>query len=373
MRFISIPIRNLAKRPTRSLLTSLGVAIAVASFIAFIGISYGLQSAWVKNISERRTHLLAMKKGTVEILTGSIDERIAKELLLIEGVQAVAGELLDLASLEGQHTALLIGWEKDSYLWESIHLCSGRLSIADGSNGVVLGQAIAEALGKKPQDTIRIRNRDFIVTGTFKQAGVMGNSTIIILLPAMQELIGRHGKVTEFSLFLDNFDNPKEVSEIKSRLDKAFPDLIFNTTHELADNNEVLRLLRTMTWSISGIALIMALVVIINTLLMSVTEQIHEIGILSAIGWQGRRILLMITLEGLLLSTVGSILGAILGIGALRWLINLPRIRGFIEFEITPLLLFQVLTVAVILGALGSLYPAWRAVKLNPVDALRYE
>jgi putative ABC transport system permease protein len=373
MRFISIPVRNLANRPMRSLLTCLGIAIAVASFIALIGISYGLQSAWVKNISERRTHLLAMRKGTVEILTGSIDECVAKELLLIEGVQAVAGELLDLASLEGRHTALLVGWEKDSYLWESLHLCRGHLPIADGSNGVVLGQAIAGALGKKPQDTIRIRNRDFIVTGTFKQAGVMGNSTIIILLPAMQKLIGRHGKVTEFNLFLNNSDNPKKVSEIKSRLEKAFPDLIFDTTDELADNNEVFQLLRTMTWSISGVALIMALVVILNTLLMSVTEQIHEIGILSAIGWQGKRILFIITLEGLLLSIVGSILGAILGIGALRWLINFPRIKGFIEFDITALLLFQVLTVAVILGALGSLYPAWRAIKLNPVDALRYE
>ncbi len=81
----------------------------------------------------------------------------------------------------------------------------------------------------------------------------------------------------------------------------------------------------------------------------------------------------MIALEFFLFSIIGGIIGTILGISGLRWLIGLPRIQGFIEFGITPLLLFQVFVVTIILGVLGSLYQAWRAVKLNPVDALRYE
>lgn len=357
----------------RSSLTALGIAVAVASFIALVGISRGLEQAWINSLLERGTHMLAVRKGAVELLTASIDESVADELRRIDGVRAVAGELVDLVTLESGHTALVTGWSPSGYLWQTLRLHEGNLPSLREPAGILVGQAAAEALGKEPRDTIRLRGSEFVVTGTFKQTGVMGNNTIVLQLSAMQDLVDRPGKVTEFNLRLDRPDDPERVAAVQFRLSEAFPDLLFTETREIADNNDILRLLRAMAWSTSTIALVMALVVVLNTLLMSVMERTHEIGVLSAIGWQAGRILAMIVMEGLILAMIGSAVGSVLGIGGLTWLASLPQVRGFLEPEVTPRLVLEVSCAALFLGVLGSLYPAWRAVRLNPVDALKYE
>ena len=284
MRFLSIPIRNLSRRPMRSFLTALGIAVAVASFIALVGISRGLEQAWINSLLERGTHMLAVRKGAVELLTASIDESVADELRRIDGVRAVAGELVDLVRLESGHTVLVTGWSPSGYLWQTLRLHEGNVPDLREPAGILVGQAAAEALGKEPRDTMRLRGSEFVVTGTFKQTGVMGNNTIVLHLSAMQDLMDRPGKVTEFNLRLNHPDEPERVAAVQFRLSEAFPDLLFTETREIADNNDILRLLRAMAWSTSTIALVMALVVVLNTLLMSVMERTHEIGVLSAIG-----------------------------------------------------------------------------------------
>jgi putative ABC transport system permease protein len=373
MHFINIPFRNLVNRPIRSLLTLLGIAVAVGSLVSLVGMSRGLELAWVNSVSERGTHMVAVKKGAVEIMTASIKEDIGDELSRFDGVQAVAGELIDLTQLDSGHTALLSGWSENSYLWKTVKLKDGSLPGPNVSNGVILGQAIAERLKKKPGETIRIRNHEFVVTGIFKYKGVMSNSSIIIPLRVMQDFSHRTGKVTEFNLRIKHIDNPEKLSAIKSELANKFPDLSFQETSELAENNEVLKLLRAVVWGVSIIALLMALVIILNTILMSVTERTREIGILLAIGWRQGRVLAMLMFEGLLLSVFGSMVGTLMGVGGLHWLTKHPRLQGFIEFEITTFLLIQVIVAAVVLGIFGSFVPAWRATKLNTVDALRYE
>lgn len=109
----------------------------------------------------------------------------------------------------------------------------------------------------------------------------------------------------------------------------------------------------------------------INTLMMAVAERTREIGIMSAIGWSRPRILGMIVIEGLLLSSVSSLLGCILGVLVARWIAAMPAVRGFLEPEITLRLAVEVAIALLVLGGLGSLYPAWRATRLDPEKALQ--
>jgi putative ABC transport system permease protein len=317
--------------------------------------------------------MLATRKGAVELLTASIKESIADELQQIEGIRSVAGELVDLVTLGPGQVVLITGWAPQSYLWNSLELLDGTLPDPDASGEVVVGQACSEALGIIPGKTIRIRGSDFIVSGIFRQRGVMGNGTIVLPLSTMQSVLERPGTVTEFNILVEHPDDREWVSDLRTRLNETFPYLLFMETSEITNNNDVLRLFRAMAWGTSFLALVIALVVVLNTLLMTVTERTREIGILSAVGWSSSRILTMIILEGIILAVIGSIVGSILGTCGLRYLAHLPYVRGFLHPVVTVRLLLEVFCATLMLGVLGSLYPAYRAVHINPVDALMYE
>lgn len=373
MRFVSMPLRNLMRRPLRSSLTALGIAVAMAGFILLVGVSRALETAWVNSLHERGTHMMAVRKGVVEILTASLDEGLGDEIRTMAGVSDVAGELVDLASLETGQPVLVIGWPSDSYLWRALRVQEGRLPRDDETHSVVLGQATADALHKAPGDSLRLRRRSFHVAGTFVQSGVLGNHTMILPLTVLQDVMHRPGTVTEFNIRLVRPDDPSDVDSVQARLARAFPDLLFTETSKIADENDILRLFRAASWSTSTIALVIALVVVLNTLLMAVTERVREIGILLAVGWSAPRILAMIVLEGLALVVLGSLIGTLLGLGGLHWLSSFSPVRGFLEPHVTARMILEVTVVALLIGMLASLYPAWRAVRLNAVEALAYE
>jgi len=368
-----LAFRNLSRRPVRSLLTAAGIAIAVAAFIALVGMSRGLENAWIGSLTERGIHIMAVQKGTVEMMTATLNQNLGSQMEKVEHVNAVAGELIDLVALDSQKTVMVRGWPAGTFLWRTLRLDRGHLPAEQESDAIVLGAALAAGLGKAPGDLLKVRDRALRVTGIALPSGSIGNNSIFMLLPAMQKLVEKPGKVTTFNFSIENSQNREALAEVRGKLARAFPDLTFSETSEIADNNDVIKMLRAIAWSTSCIALVMAVVVVFNTLLMAVTERTRELGILSAIGWPSGRILLLVVIEGLLLTLAGSLVGVALGLAGMDWLAALPRLHGFFEPRVDLLLLLEVSISALLLGLLGSLYPAWRAARLNPVDALKYE
>ena len=368
----SMAIWNLRRRPTRSLLTALGIAAAVGSLVAMVGLSRGLERGWLKHFQARGTDLVVIQKGAIEILTTNLEEKVGQEISRIEGVRDVAGELGDIMALETEITTLAVGWPPGCHLWGTIQLIEGRLPTAGERDAVLLGQSAAEALKKKVGDPILVRDNKLKIIGIFRMGGVIGNNSVILPLAVMQEIVKRQGKVTVFHIRVKRSGDPAGLSAVKSRLQTAFPDLSFLEASIAVSDDIVLQLFRAVSWSISVMAVISALVVMINTLLMRVMEQTHEIGILSAVGWSAGRIMRMIVLEGLILAFLGGVTGLALGVGGLHWLTGFTRVN-MIEYEVSARLLMEVMSGVIILGGLGSLYPAWRAIRLNVVDALRHE
>jgi putative ABC transport system permease protein len=358
----------------RTALTASGVAVAVASYIALLGMTRGLENAWVQNLEERGTHLLAVRKGAIEVLTGSIEERTGEEIARTPGVASVGGELMDLVMVEERHPVLVCGWQEGSFLWDGLALESGSPPGGLASApGVYLGKTVAQLLGKAPGQKVEVLGRELEVAGVFRPSGALTGRVLVMPLGLFQELLGRPGKVTEFNLRLDGADSPDKVSSVQGRLEAAFPELAFTATSEVAEKNDVLRLLRAMAWGTSSIALVMGLFFVLNTLLMSVTERTRELGILSAVGWSRWRIMGSVVMEGMGLSLAGGGAGLLLGVLGLRWLSLQPRVQGFLEPEVGALLLAEVGAAVLALGFLGSAYPALRASRQDPIRALRYE
>ncbi len=331
MNIATLACENLGRRPLRSVLTLLGIAVAVASFVVMVGLSQGIERAWVDNLHARGTDLLVVQKGAVEILTTSLDESLGQQIGAADGVADVAAELGDLMTLENGQTTVAVGWSDGCFLWRAVQLQAGRLPAGGERDAVLLGESAAAALGKAPGDTVLARGRTFTVAGIFKLGGVMGNNAVVLPLASMQALTGRPGQVTGFHVRVRGGGEPATLQPVKAALALAFPDLTFLESDAAADNDLVLRLFRAVAWSLSVIANVIALLVILNTLVMSVMERTREIGILSAVGWPTARVLRLLVLEGLLLALVGEADGAGLGAAGRARRAARPRVRGVIE------------------------------------------
>jgi putative ABC transport system permease protein len=133
------------------------------------------------------------------------------------------------------------------------------------------------------------------------------------------------------------------------------------------------RVLEDLVRQISILAVFIGGVGMLNTMLMSVLERTREIGVLRALGWRRRYVLGMILRESLLLGVVGGVGGIVLGFGLGKLLALAPGWFGAMAPVYTPRLFVQAIALALLAGAMGGLYPAWRATRMRPVEALRYE
>jgi putative ABC transport system permease protein len=373
MSFLALTLRNVIRRPLRASLAAGGVALSVASFIALIGLARGHARAWERTLAGQGTDVVVARRGAVELMSTSLDQSLDAQLASVVGVRDAAGELLDLVALDSGETVVFSGRSTESFLWRSLALVAGELPSDREPRGVAIGKGLADALGVGVGGRVQAEGGELVVTGVVRPVGALTSHMVLLPLPRMQAMFHRKDVVTIFNLRLESSMTREETAACLATLARRFPNLTFTEAHAIADENPILRLADGLAWSVSVVALLIGLAGVLNTLLMSVTERVREIGLLSAVGWKASRVVALIVCEGLVLTSVGGVAGALGGIGALDALASVPRVAGLIEPAVTLRLVLEVIAAAVALGALGSLYPAWHAAHLRPVEALKHE
>lgn len=371
MRFFDLALLCLARRPARSIATVTGISVAFAGFVALVGLSSGMERAFVELFLGRGTHVVAVRKQTVDLLAATVSEQRAEAISRVAGVSEVAAELVGMLNVASGEGVLVSGWPEGCYLWRTLSLRQGRLPAPGSLDEAVVAQLVSEALGKRVGDEVEIGTGTFRIVGEFAAEDVTSNKLILVPLGALQRILGREGKVTLFNIRMARPDDPAEVDAIKNRLSALAPELEFLSTEDIGRNNRPLRLLRAVAWGASAVALFLAVVLVLNTLLMSLAERKSEIGVLTAVGWQTGRVLALIALEGVLLAVAGGVIGAILGAETLRWLAGVPPLRGFLKPAMNVHLAIMVTAASLAIGAVGSALPAWRAARLDAIEALR--
>ena len=225
-------------------------------------------------------------------------------------------------------------------------------------------------MGLDVGDTLRMLDSNFRVAGIYETGQAFEDAGVVIGLREAQTLTG---KLHQVQFYLISLRDPGQAEVVRDKLAATFPEIDFSLTSELDEAMSDFRVLKEMVDQISFLAVFIGTVGMLNTMLMSVLERTREIGVLRSLGWRRRRVLGMILKESLVLGVVGGVCGILLGLG-LGGLIGLAGIwGGAIEPAYTPQLLVQAVVAAAVLGTLGGLYPAWRATRLRPVEALRYE
>jgi putative ABC transport system permease protein len=374
VRFISLIGKNVLHRPVRTILTTLGLAIAIAAVTILVGISWNFERSFMTLYNSKGIDLVVVRAGNSNQLSSSLDEKLADRLRQVEGVAELAPSLVDTVAFEQENlvSVLVDGWVPGSILFRGIKILEGRALEPGDDKAVILGRVLAMTLGKKAGDRVQIAGETFDVVGIFESESWFENGSLTMPLKTLQKMMGREGQVTGL-LIQAKASDERSIRELRKRIESTIPGVAATPARDHVQGDTQIRLARAMAWTTAAIALFLGSVGMLNTMLMSIFERTREIGILRAVGWRRRRVLALVLGEALAIALIGTFMGVLFAVVGLRVLTLAPTARGFISPNLPPEVVFIALAMGVGLSLLGGLYPAMRAAALEPTEALRYE
>lgn len=376
-------IKNPFRNRTRATLAIIGIAIGIATIVALGMVTGGLQSSTQSTLKAGSAEITVTKIGSGNFGSsgGAMDESLVTDLKNTNGVKDTAGILRVNSNVStssggsgfGSMGGFLVnGIDSSKLALVGIDSVNGTIFTNGSSNEIIIGKTVAQNLNKTVGSTIDIYGTEFEVTGIFESGNFIYDTGAFTSLSTLQNLTNNTGKVSYIQVKVNDNANASQVS--KTIQDERPNDLSATTAVDQANRiNQSLGMIDTASWAISLLAIVIGGVGVINTMIMSVFERTREIGVLKAVGWKDRRILGMILGESIILTLVAAVVGIILGIVAVEIIFKLFITSQSFEAVLTMDTLLKAFGVALLVGIVGGLYPAYRASRLAPTEALRYE
>jgi putative ABC transport system permease protein len=277
---------------------------------------------------------------------------------------------MQMLSIEDAPMMMVSGREWGGFTWDKLKVLEGRMPKDGTEEVVVLGRLAAEVLKKKVGDTVQIEATELPVVGIVDGQAVVENGAILLSLPVLQAVTGNEGKVNFIDIRITPGTTKDQVAALCAQIKGIFPEGRAMVASEVVGTSQGFRVARAMSWSTSLLAIVVGVLGVMNTMLMTVFERTHEIGILLAVGWKRRRIVAMVLWESALLGLLGGLLGVSLGALGLKLLETTPAVHGLLEPDLSPKLLLTSIAIAVLVGVVSGLYPGWRSSRLSPSLAL---
>ena len=403
---LRVAIRALLRNKMRSFLTTLGVIIGVSAVIAMVAIGEGAKARVSEAFASMGSNILIVLSGSTTSGGarggfGSMPTLTWDDLKAMRAesraVRYVAPQLRSSASVisEDQNWGTTInGISPEFFLIKDWPVASGspisQSDIEGGTKVVVLGQTVAEKLYGPSADpvgqTVRIKNFPFQVVGVAARKGqsAMGqDQDDVVFMPYSTFQAKIQGGLQKFipGIVMVSANSSEDVSRAEKQISNLLRDRhhiaiggdddfsIRNMTEMATAQQEGVNTFTNLLASIAAVSLLVGGIGIMNIMLVSVTERTREIGIRMAVGARPRDVLAQFLVEALTLSSFGGIIGVLLGIFGARWL------AGVLGWPI--LVRVDIIVIADIfsglVGVIFGLYPAQKAARLDPIDALRFE
>jgi putative ABC transport system permease protein len=394
MYFVAFILKNLTRRPTRTVLTVLGLTVAVGSMIGLLGVTKNFRTSLQQTFEIRRVDLVVVKKGASFQLNSEIPEKVVDEVKHWPEVEAIDAALVEMSEMQSREPrgpddvppsdpVLVQGWLPENFGFGDMEITKGRslTTVDTGHFRVLLGDQLAARLHKEPGDSVTILQNKFTVIGVFKTPSFYERQGALMLLKDCQDLTKRKGVVTGFSLRINKTttDPDAEVEAVRQKLialvdEKGKPlDLAPDRPENYLNNAMHLKITTAMAWMVTAIAILIGVIGMLNTMVMSVLERTQEIGILRAVGWPGSRIVVMVLSEAIMLALAAAFCGSLAATCGTYLMALSPKVQGFIQPGIALSVIAQGTAMTVAIGIVGGIYPAIRAARLLPTEALRHD
>jgi putative ABC transport system permease protein len=401
-----VAIRAVLRNKMRSFLTTLGIIIGVAAVIAMMAIGAGAKAQVEAAFAAMGTNLLIVMPGSttaggsfggfgsMPTLTWDDLAAIRTEVSTVKAAAPSLRSNQSLVSEELNWTTSVTGTTPEYFEIRNWQVEYGhgftQVDVDAGAKVVLLGQTVVERLFGRSANpigqTIRIGQSPFSVVGVLAKKGQSpggqdyDDAAFIPVTTFAQRIQGGLGKFLNGTIFVQATSEEatnRALADVKALLrDRhrlppgADDDFSIRNLSEIASaRQQGTETMTTLLASVAAVSLLVGGIGIMNIMLVSVTERTREIGLRMAIGAKPRSILLQFLVEALVLSIAGGLIGVALGVGTATWLAG--------KFEWPMQIQVDVIGVSVafsaLVGIVFGLYPARKASRLDPIEALRYE
>jgi putative ABC transport system permease protein len=386
-----LAIEALKRNLARTLLTMLGIIIGIGSVITVISLGEGTTASIVDQISSFGANVITVQPGKNKRGPGgasstvtTLSEDDVKAIEKLNKVVEVSGMINKNKTItsDGESEATTVKGVEESYdeiqslsLDQGMFFDEGQARAA--SRVVVLGDELVEELfGEKAQvvgETVRIEAKTFRIVGVIDE-----NSEALIPLKTAQKILFGQDHLDSISVAAENGDEVeglmKEIEDVlmlEHEIEKAEEvDFSLRSAQEMISTiNQVTGTLTAMLSGIAAISLLVGGIGIMNIMLVTVTERTKEIGLLKAIGAKSKDVLTQFLIEAVVLTLFGGLIGMMVGIGITYLVSSMIKVPFLVSLSSVAL----AIGVSGGVGILFGWYPASRAAKLHPIDALRYE
>ncbi len=377
-------MRSMTQRKMRTVLTIFGIALGIFAVVVMGGMSEHLNLTMDKSLKLLANDIEVKPDGTFGGV-GTLDESKIRQVKRVPGVKDAYGVLITALDPEdggGFGSDMVFGVLPEKQMKDA-KLTSGRYLIPGDGYNVVVGSSIARRFNIKVGDELELKSkslqrsssitnkRNVSVVGILEYTGSFFDSSVQTPLDMAQKFYKMENIIS--SIYAEPAFGT-DPNDLVKRIDLSVEKVKSKSPEQLRKEAEgTLVIISLITISAAVLAAIIGGLSVMNTMLMSVSERTKEFGLLKALGAERKTILLMTMGEAALMGIIGGITGILAGAIVVYSLNGYLESMGSALFAITTRLVMIALLFALTLGIVCGTYPAYRATKLSPMEALRYE
>jgi len=380
MRTEHLVLKNLARRKGRTVLNSIGLILAIAVIVATVTISNSMEIKIGEEVEKYGPNIvvtpdtksITVPYGSVTVGSSTFNEAELTSLETIPNavnIRIVSPKLFGQA-VHGESNLLMVGVNaEDERLLKVWWDINGEIP-EPGSDETLLGSEVFRALELSIGSSIDLNDRTFTVTGYLSETGSNDDYTVFVSLATAQDMMGLPGKVSVVDIGALCSDCP--VEEISQQIMDAIPTVKATPVKQAVETRMMaVEQAANFSLGLASVVLVAGCIGVMNTMVSSVHQRRREIGVFLSLGADSIFVYRIFLFEAVLLGLVGGVLGAGLGVGA-SILIGPLMLSTTTSISNVPTFVVPLsLGISVVSCLVASLYPTWRATKIDPVSALK--